>query len=321
MSKYINGLVSVIIPTYKRSSMLLRSINSALSQTYDNIEVLIIDDNVPGDKHSQRIGMLIDSISDERVKLIKQKTPINAAVARNKGIHNARGEYIAFLDDDDLWCKNKIELQIKKLLELDESYGGISTLKAYVKDSELIKISNPYRINNQSERILSKNINISTCTVLLKHKCLDETGYFDENLNRHQEVQLFSYFTQKYKIHLIKEVLTIITFDDISNQPSIDGIIGIKEDFLKAVNPLMKNYSNRKRRKIKNLHWMEVAWVYYRDGYKLKGISMLIKCFSSPSVIIELLNRYYTKKKEINNIKKFERKAEILNFIESCSKH
>ena len=110
---YLTGLVSVIIPTYKRSDLLPRAIHSVQGQTYRNIEVLVVNDNVsPDDEYSQRLYTLIDSIDDDRVRLISQPKHINGAAARNAGIRDAKGEFIAFLDDDDYWESEKVELQV-----------------------------------------------------------------------------------------------------------------------------------------------------------------------------------------------------------------
>ena len=98
MAEYVQGLVSVIIPTYRRSDMLDRAIKSVLNQTYDNIELLLVNDNIPNDEYSQA---LLDRVkiyeTDDRFRLILQEKHINGAAARNAGIKEAKGEYIAFL--------------------------------------------------------------------------------------------------------------------------------------------------------------------------------------------------------------------------------
>ena len=102
MNEYIAGLVSVVMPTYKRSEMLSRAIDSVLAQTYTNIELLLVNDNEPGDEFTKDLQQRVAVYStDSRFKLILQEKHVNGAVARNVGIRQAKGEYIAFLDDDD----------------------------------------------------------------------------------------------------------------------------------------------------------------------------------------------------------------------------
>jgi glycosyltransferase involved in cell wall biosynthesis len=104
-------LISVIIPTYNRAHLIKRSIDSVLSQTYKNLELIIVDDG-----STDNTKEVIDSINDERLVYIKQKNQ-GASAARNKGIDIAKGKYIAFNDSDDVWHLDKLEKEITKLKE------------------------------------------------------------------------------------------------------------------------------------------------------------------------------------------------------------
>lgn len=100
-------LVSVIIPTLNRPKLLLRAINSALSQTYQDIEVIVVVDRPEQDTVST-----VQSVDDPRLRLIVNPYSLTAAGARNAGADHAAGEWIAFLDDDDEWLPNKLERQM-----------------------------------------------------------------------------------------------------------------------------------------------------------------------------------------------------------------
>ena len=94
--KYVEGLVSVIMPTYKRSEKLLRAIDSVLNQTYKNLELLLVM-IMSIDEYTELLKKRVEKYSnDERFRLILQDKHINGAVARNVGIRQARGQYIAF---------------------------------------------------------------------------------------------------------------------------------------------------------------------------------------------------------------------------------
>jgi teichuronic acid biosynthesis glycosyltransferase TuaG len=102
-------LVSVIIPYYKKKKFIVKSVESVINQTYKNIEIIIIYDN--------ESNIELDYIKnlenkDFRIKLIINKKNIGAGESRNKGIKFSKGKYIAFLDADDIWVKNKIEKQL-----------------------------------------------------------------------------------------------------------------------------------------------------------------------------------------------------------------
>jgi len=101
-------LVSVIIPTFNRADLIEYSIISVLNQTYQNFEIIIIDDG-----STDNTREVVHSIKDKRIKYIYYKHVGLPASARNKGIMIARGEFIAFLDSDDIWLPKKLEMQIK----------------------------------------------------------------------------------------------------------------------------------------------------------------------------------------------------------------
>ena len=106
-------MVSVIIPTYKRTDKLLRAVKSVCEQSYKYLEVLVVNDNENDDRYTKALISLMETVTDSRVQLIFQEKHINGAAARNAGIKKARGEYIAFLDDDDYWHIEKIRKQIE----------------------------------------------------------------------------------------------------------------------------------------------------------------------------------------------------------------
>ena len=105
----MNPRISVVIPTYNRADKVLKSIESVLTQTVADLEVIVVDDGSSDD--TERI--LAHTFRD-RIRYYAQANQ-GASVARNKGIEEARGEWIAFLDSDDLWERDKIEWQLKAL--------------------------------------------------------------------------------------------------------------------------------------------------------------------------------------------------------------
>ncbi|WP_276257060.1 glycosyltransferase [Halomontanus rarus] len=110
------SLVSVVIPTYNRADVLPRAIDSALAQTVDDLEVLVVDDGSTDDTQA-----VVDSYETPRVQSITHGTNRGANVARNTGIEHANGEFVAFLDSDDEWRPTKLERQ---LAALDDRSGG-----------------------------------------------------------------------------------------------------------------------------------------------------------------------------------------------------
>ena len=102
-------LVSIIIPYYKKKKFIKKTINSILRQSYKSFEIILINDQ-PG-KYSKNFLLELKKL-DKRIKLINNSRNIGAGESRNKGIRKAKGKYIAFIDSDDLWVKNKLKIQI-----------------------------------------------------------------------------------------------------------------------------------------------------------------------------------------------------------------
>lgn len=289
--KYEKNLVSVIIPTYRRSDLLMVAINSVLKQTYQSLELLVVNDNEPNDEYTVALKELLALVKDSRLQLIEQEKHINGAAARNAGIRAAKGEYIAFLDDDDFWEQNKIERQVDVLSSLDETWGGVSTKIKYFCNGKFTRATLPYRSGLIYENVLLRRAGISTCTVLLRHEALDNAGYFDENLNRHQEIQLFTSFTKKYGIRLIDEYLTCVETGDAQNRPNIEKLIKLKKEFFDSVKSIIDQMPRNKQKRIYIMHDYEVGYAMFKNGEKLNGIKKGLSVFRSPYTVYYALER------------------------------
>jgi len=119
--------VSVVIPTYKRSHILSKAINCVLLQTYKDIEIIVVDDNNENDEFRKKTEILMEQYkNNSRIKYIKHPKNKNGAAARNTGINASDANFIAFLDDDDLWSHKKIEKQMEYLNFKGNSYAEVS---------------------------------------------------------------------------------------------------------------------------------------------------------------------------------------------------
>ena len=118
-----NIKVSVIVPVYNSADLISNTLTSVINQTHKNIEILVIND-FSSDNSVDIIKEYIDK--DSRVKLFSLTQNSGVAVARNTGLENAEGEYIAFLDSDDSWAKDKIERQLSFMVEHDYKFSFTS---------------------------------------------------------------------------------------------------------------------------------------------------------------------------------------------------
>lgn len=300
MSEYISGLVSVIVPTYRRTDTLDRAISSVLNQSYKNLELLLVNDNIPDDNYSKNLFKQIKKYeSDDRFKLILQKKHINGAVARNVGISYARGEYIAFLDDDDWWETDKIKVQIEVLSKLSDDWGGVSCKYNFVnKQGKIIGKSLNYKDGNIYLDILKLSTDVTTCSLLLKHSALDETGYFDENLKRHQDFQLLINFTVKYKLKLVCEYLLNIDVSDNQNRPDGYKLLESKKAFFNSIHPVLLNLSKSDLKCIKCVHKFEIGYVFFKNKNIKNALKYSLSIFTSFKGLILICKKVIRKIKE-----------------------
>ena len=116
MSDEKKPLVSVIIPTYNRKHVLTKAIQSVINQTYQSLELLIIDDG-----STDGTEKAVKEFSDSRIRYFRYECNMGVAAARNVGVKEATGEYIAFLDSDDEWLEKKTAAQITALMNTGEA--------------------------------------------------------------------------------------------------------------------------------------------------------------------------------------------------------
>ncbi len=174
------SLVSVVIPAYNSSQYLLESVESALAQTYEPIEVLVVDD---GSTDATR-DILAPLVSSERIKYLHQENQ-GPAAARNLGIRHAKGDMIAFLDADDIWLREKLETQIELFgnEKLGLVYSDIELVMSDLKvpDWRSFDVSRHFRRGSIYYHLLALNF-IPTSSAVLRKRVLEKSGLFLEQI-------------------------------------------------------------------------------------------------------------------------------------------
>ncbi|MDH6373268.1 glycosyltransferase involved in cell wall biosynthesis [Paenibacillus sp. PastF-3] len=176
--------VSVIIPTYKRSDFLLRAIDSVLNQTYLNIEIIVIDDNEPRSNFRVETELKMKKFSNNpKIIYIKNLSNLGGALARNEGILRSTGEYITFLDDDDIYINDKISTQIEFMVknDLDMSFTDV---RIHSENDKLIDFREHSYIKSLTNKDLLKYHLMyhltPTPTYMYRKKLLLQIGCFDD---------------------------------------------------------------------------------------------------------------------------------------------
>jgi len=227
MEKKLLPTVSVIIPTYNRKHLLMRAIESALSQTLSDIEVIIADDgSTDGTKE------LFANIQDARVKYC-QLPHRGACAARNAGLDLAKGKYIAFLDSDDVWMASKLEIQRKQLEQSGadvvccafERHDGASVVR--FPEEEIVQHQIDYH------QLLGGNC-VSTQTLCGRAESMKAIR-FDEDFPRMQDWEYAIRLAEACKLMFFPDVLAklYVQPDSISRKPELG---------LKAMRLLLRKY-------------------------------------------------------------------------------
>ena len=169
-------LVSVIMPTYNHARFIGEAIDSVLNQTYKNLELIIIDNY--SEDNTEKI---VSSYKDDRIKYLKFKNNGIIAASRNYGIKHSRGEYIAFLDSDDLWLPEKLEKQIKVFQISNETamlYTRFKIIEGDIISNRIFPKNGKYKSGNIFKALYIRPF-IACSSVMVKRNILDQVGLFD----------------------------------------------------------------------------------------------------------------------------------------------
>lgn len=200
-------LVSAIITTHNRSpETVIRAVNSVLSQTYENMELIVVDDSTPEYSHRQDVENIVRGASD-RILYIKHPTSRGANAARNTGLAYANGYYVAFLDDDDEWSPNKIEEQLKGFTDntIALVYCGMVIINE--KQDKRLECKGYFKKGYVYNELLMKNFIGSTSNPLIKSACIDCVGRFDIDLQSSQDYDLWLRLAKQYAVNYIEKPL------------------------------------------------------------------------------------------------------------------
>ena len=199
-------LISVIIPVYNSEKYINNAIESVLSQTYQKFEIIIIDDG-----STDKTKQVVEKFKDNRIIYIYQENS-GPAEARNNGLKISRGEFVSFLDADDIWKQEKLEIQLEILSNNDDIcmvYNHF-TLKPEGEDIEKL-----IRFKNYNKEDFIKNLLINPfntipypSTVMVKKSFLNKTGYFNSNLRSGEDWDLWFRLAKQAQCYCIDEVLT-----------------------------------------------------------------------------------------------------------------
>ena len=238
--------VSVVIPTHNRASFLRSAIQSVLNQTFQDFEIIVVDD-----ASEDETPEVIQSFTDPRIQYVRHETNKGQGVTRNNGMSRVSGEYVAFLDDDDEWLPQKLEQQVSLLDSTPARVGLVYTgfRKTDALTKQVIAEVIPEKRGDLFDQMAINNW-IGTCsTVVVRSSVFEKAGLFDEGLASGADYDMWLRISKEFAIEYICEHLVRYTVHDNRISTNFEAQIRGIERQLEKYAPVFvadaKSYSRR----------------------------------------------------------------------------
>ncbi|MDB8545633.1 glycosyltransferase [Turicibacter sanguinis] len=287
-------IVSVVVATYKREETLRRAIESLAQQTYPNVEIIIVDDNA-NELWNDKVEKIIERYAHlNRITYIQNKTNQGSASTRNIGIRAAQGEYVTFLDDDDIYLPDKITNQIKHMIDVDSDFS-ITDLELFSENGiKIEKRTRNYIKNYNKQNLLQYHLMYhmtGTDTMMFKRDYLINIGGFP-HINVGDEFYLMQRAIEKGGKFSYLPVCDIKAYVHTETEGLSSGESKIKGE--NALYEVKKKYFKELDRKaihyIKMRHYAVLAFAELRRKHYVSFIkNALMSMIASPFECIKLL--------------------------------
>ena len=213
-------LVSVIIPFYNRIKFTIRSVYSVLDQTHENVEIVLIDDC-----STVNISVLLEVVNtNTNIKYYKNKINYGPSFSRNFGIDVATGDYICFLDSDDIFRPEKIKLQLYFMIRKNLNISYTSYIRSFNKNETIVKCNKIPMLYP----LIAFYCTIATPTVMVKAEVFD-LFRFNNKLRYGEDLILWINLSRHYKFHRLNLPLSIIYIGDNNHGLNLDVLKSIRQ--------------------------------------------------------------------------------------------
>ena len=234
----MSELVSVVIPSHGGGEFLQSAVDSVLNQTYKNIEVVVVDDNGVGSENQLKTAKQMEKYAlCDNVKYVCHEQNINGAAARNTGVKNSSGAYIALLDDDDIYYPEKIERQVAVISELPEEYGLVFCGVAVYRGDKKVREKVAQNLENWLYNLLIHKIAIGSSSMLVRRAVWEDLGGFDESFKRHQDYEFSARVAAKYRIMPVDYIGTQYNLVFRNSPKSAEQAKAYREHYLEKMKP------------------------------------------------------------------------------------
>lgn len=257
-------LISVVIPVYNRAKTLNRALKSVLAQTFQDFEIIVVDD---GSKPPISIA------TNDKVRLIRHQKNEGAASARNTGIQNAIGEFVAFLDSDDEWLPEKLRKQIAFLNDNPSLDACTTAYILYSPNSSPIPYIPQSPASWEKHLLLGCDLGPGT-TLMVRKSCFKEVGNFDKSLPRLEDLDWLMRFVNHYNLDVLDTPLAIV---NKQGGPLAKLVETGNKLLIEKHRDTFKAYGIFYGRKAIAKRWLEIASTYYLEKQYCRGTRYLVK--------------------------------------------
>lgn len=265
--------VSVIIPTHNRAKILPLTVKSVLHQTFQDFEIIIVDD-----ASQDNTKEVVRGFGDNRIKYFRRDMSGGDAVARNLGIVNSEGEYLAFLDDDDEWFPKKLQRQVTLIESSQPVVGGVYTGRVNIDgtNGKILSTTLGDKRGNLFTEFLGNGLNITTSSVMVRKECFQQVGLFDENIPYNSDFDMWVRISKNFQFECIEEPLTKYYIHAKKLSTNFDLVIKGKEMVIEKYKPWLTLHPKSLSKKCLNIGILHCLNGNLEEGRKafLRTISL-----------------------------------------------
>lgn len=279
MSRELVG-VSIIVPTFEQNELFVRCIQSLLSQSYKNFEIIVVDDNINKD-YSDFIKDYTSSLKNTNITYVRNKENLGSSESRNVGVSLAKNEFVSFLDDDDFYLPNKIEFQLKSIIETNSLYSVCNVTLMHPNGLKDIRNRNFLRSEGN---LLSKHLKFhitATSTFMFNKDFFNQIGGFpktdlgDEFILMLNAIQVSDKFSHCDFMGVVADVNGEVGLSSYQNKiTSENQLITLKYSYFHLL-------SKKDIRYIRMRHFLVKANAKFKLNMKKEGFTLTLRSFYS----------------------------------------
>jgi glycosyltransferase involved in cell wall biosynthesis len=268
----VSPQVSVIIPVVERAALVGNAVQSVLAQSFGDLEVILVDDGSSTD-----LGAALGDFGDGRVRWIRHDRNQGAAAARNSGIRASRASYVAFLDSDDCWRENKLELQLASLREHPTARASCTGFALHRPNKTEPELSSERNHSDWFAHLMwGCNLSFGS-TLVAERSVFDEVGLFDEAFRRFEDWDWALRLVKGRGLILLETILCDVHVSGIANAADVERCLNLIFEKHRAA---ARAHGFKANRRFRSSIWLERSALSYRSGDYPRAVVQLLRSYA-----------------------------------------